>query len=116
MLSEEEKQAIEQLKQENKLTASQIYQIQQEAYYKGYADRDKIAINICKNGCKKDYEIELLKKQIDLMSEEILKLDIEKSKFEYDHARIYDTSEFIKQYFKNKVNELEKEELLKTIF
>ena len=50
------------------------------------------------------------------MSEEILKLDIEKSKFEYDHARIYDTSEFIKQSFKNKVNELEKEELLKTIF
>lgn len=38
-------------------------------------------------------------KIIDLMAKEILRLDTEKSKFEYDHAKMWDTEKGIKEYF-----------------
>lgn len=45
-------------------------------------------------------------KIIDLMAKEILRLDTEKSKFEYDHAKMWDTEKGIKEYFIKKVGEL----------
>lgn len=45
-------------------------------------------------------------KTIDLMAKEILRLDTEKSKFEYDHAKMWDTEKGIKEYFTKKAGEL----------
>ncbi|MBO6233241.1 MAG: hypothetical protein J6N78_04200, partial [Clostridia bacterium] len=41
-----------------------------------------------------------LEKIIEKMAEEILKIDTAKSKFEYDHAKVWDTEKGIKEYFK----------------
>lgn len=50
--------------------------------------------------------LNLIQKQskiIDKMAEEILKIDTAKSKFEYDHAKVWDTEKGIKEYFKKEV-------------
>ena len=44
-----------------------------------------------------------LEKVIDEMAKEILRIDTAKSKFEYDHAKVWDTENGIKQYFYRKV-------------
>lgn len=52
--------------------------------------------------------VNLIQKQskiIDKMAEEILKIDTAKSKFEYDHAKVWDTEKGIKEYFKKVVDE-----------
>lgn len=52
--------------------------------------------------------LNLIQKQskiIDKMAEEILKIDTAKSKFEYDHAKVWDTEKGIKEYFKKVVDE-----------
>ena len=51
--------------------------------------------------------LNLIQKQdkiIDKMAEEILKIDTAKSKFEYDHAKVWDTEKGIKEYFKKVVD------------
>ena len=45
-------------------------------------------------------------KTINLMAKEILKLDTAKSKFEYDHAKMWDTETGIKEYFTKKASGL----------
>ena len=55
-----------------------------------------------------DTVLNLIQKQskiIDKMAEEILKIDTAKSKFEYDHAKVWDTEKGIKEYFKKVVDE-----------
>ena len=47
----------------------------------------------------------LMNKVIDMMAEKILNLDIKMSKDRYDHARVWDTKEGIKEYYFNKVKE-----------
>lgn len=49
--------------------------------------------------------IQQQEKIIDKMAEEILKIDTAKSKFEYDHAKVWDTEKGIKEYFKKAVDE-----------
>ena len=49
-------------------------------------------------------------KIIDKMAQEILRMDTAKSKFEYDHAKVWDTEKGIKEYFKKAVEISETEE------
>ena len=65
-----------------------------------FNDNQYNSINKYKN--EKEAEIKNLNRIIDLMAEEILRLDTEKSKFEYDHAKMWDTEKGIKEYFAKK--------------
>lgn len=70
---------------------------------------EKIKWNNEHEYCSKDdvdFLLNLIQKQeaiIDKMAEEILKIDTAKSKFEYDHAKVWDTEKGIKEYFKKEV-------------
>lgn len=90
--SEEEKEAIEQLRS-----------------WRDYIIKNKDKVNKAN-----DIEfylrtaLNLIQKQsniIDKMAEEILKIDTAKSKFEYDHAKVWDTEKGIKEYFEKVVDE-----------
>lgn len=48
-------------------------------------------------------QLEKKDKVINEMAKEILRLDTEKSKFEYDHAKMWDIEKGIKEYFTRKV-------------
>ena len=89
--SEEEKEIIEQVKEELK----RVHKINHLSGTYVPIDYLEIMLNL----------IQKQSKIIDKMAEEILKIDTAKSKFEYDHAKVWDTEKGIKEYFEKVVDE-----------
>lgn len=92
--SEEEKEAIERFKRKIKRADIDIMKFSDV-----YTTLDIHNLRILLNLIQKQSKV------IDKMAEEILKIDTAKSKFEYDHAKVWDTEKGIKEYFEKVVDE-----------
>lgn len=90
--SEEEKEAIERI--QKRIKDNEDYSTNQV-----WLTEDVRCARVLLNLIQKQSKI------IDKMAEEILKIDTAKSKFEYDHAKVWDTEKGIKEYFKKVVDE-----------
>lgn len=101
MISEEEKFFITELLKED-------IEILEEDYILGKAGKSILAREI-KEGLnlieKQNKEAELKDKIIDIMAEEILKLDRMRASHEYDKPRIWETEEGVEEFFRKKVEE-----------